>query len=202
MFYIIYTCLYQQALCAPSRNSILTGRRPDTLHLYDFYSYWRDTVGNFTTIPQYFKEHGYETYSVGKIFHPGKSSNITDDYPYSWTYYPYHPPTDIYKDAAVCIDSTTKKYQKNLICPVNVNNQPGKSLPDLQILEYAIDILKNNNFTKPLFLAVGFHKPHIPLKFPKHYLGKGHINKIFVNIRSRYRIIVTETMKSSCLRYN
>ncbi|KAJ0179161.1 hypothetical protein K1T71_004873 [Dendrolimus kikuchii] len=167
----------QQALCAPSRNSILTGRRPDALHLYDFYSYWRDTVGNFMTLPQYFKEHGYDTYSVGKVFHPGKSSNFTDDYPYSWSHHPYHAPTEIYKDAAVCKNMITKKYQKNLICPVNVNNQPGKSLPDLQILDYAIKVLKNNR-TKPLFLAVGFHKPHIPLKFPKHYLDKIPLNKI------------------------
>lgn len=61
----------QQSLCAPSRNSILTGRRPDTLHLYDFYSYWRKDVGNFTTLPQHLKNNGYTTMSIGKVFHPG-----------------------------------------------------------------------------------------------------------------------------------
>ena len=45
----------QQALCAPSRNSFLTSRRPDTTRLYDFYSYWRTAAGNFTTLPQYFR---------------------------------------------------------------------------------------------------------------------------------------------------
>ena len=64
--------LFQQALCAPSRNSFLTSRRPDTLHLYDFYSYWRTSAGNFTTLPQYFKQNGYYTKSIGKVFHPGK----------------------------------------------------------------------------------------------------------------------------------
>jgi hypothetical protein len=66
------TYLFQQALCAPSRNSFLTSRRPDTLHLYDFYSYWRTAAGNFTTLPQHFKENGYHTKTIGKIFHPGK----------------------------------------------------------------------------------------------------------------------------------
>lgn len=66
-------CLFQQALCAPSRNSFLTSRRPDTLHLYDFYSYWRTAAGNFTTLPQHFKENGYHTKSIGKIFHPGNA---------------------------------------------------------------------------------------------------------------------------------
>uniref|UniRef100_A0A8C8WUR5 Iduronate 2-sulfatase n=1 Tax=Panthera leo TaxID=9689 RepID=A0A8C8WUR5_PANLE len=61
----------QQAVCAPSRVSFLTGRRPDTTRLYDFNSYWRVHAGNFSTIPQYFKENGYVTMSVGKVFHPG-----------------------------------------------------------------------------------------------------------------------------------
>lgn len=162
----------QQALCAPSRNSILTGRRPDSLRLYDFYSYWRDGVGNFTTLPQYLKENGYETYSVGKVFHPGKSSNFTDDYPYSWSYQPYHPPTEKYKDSAVCKDPVSKRLSSNIICPVRVKDQPGKSLPDLQSLDHAVNILKQNSKKKPFFLAIGFHKPHIPFKFPQRYLSK------------------------------
>ncbi|KAL4844939.1 hypothetical protein H8958_022806 [Nasalis larvatus] len=61
----------QQAVCTPSHVSFLTGRRPDTTRLYDFNSYWRVHAGNFSTIPQYFKENGYVTMSVGKVFHPG-----------------------------------------------------------------------------------------------------------------------------------
>ncbi|ELU18596.1 hypothetical protein CAPTEDRAFT_96261 [Capitella teleta] len=61
----------QQALCAPSRVSFLTSRRPDTTRLYDFHHYWRTFAGNYTTLPQYFKENGYFTQSVGKVFHPG-----------------------------------------------------------------------------------------------------------------------------------
>lgn len=161
----------QQALCAPSRNSILTGRRPDALGLYDFYSYWRQNIGNYTTLPQLFKENGYKTYSVGKVFHPGASSNYTDDYPYSWSQLPYHPSSEKYKDAAVCKDDTGKELHKNLICPVTVHEQPDRTLPDLQSLQYAMTVLKEIK-DKPFFLCVGFHKPHIPLKFPKHYLGK------------------------------
>ncbi|XP_063530604.1 iduronate 2-sulfatase [Cydia strobilella] len=169
----------QQALCAPSRNSMLTGRRPDSLRLYDFYSYWRDSVGNFTTLPQLFKQNGYDTYSVGKIFHPGASSNFSDDFPYSWTEEPYHPTTDKYKDAAVCKDKITNKLQKNLICPVDVISQPDHTLPDLQTLDYAVNILQERrNKSRPFLLAVGFHKPHIPLKYPQEYLDRVPIDKI------------------------
>ncbi|XP_021182710.3 iduronate 2-sulfatase [Helicoverpa armigera] len=168
----------QQALCAPSRNSMLTGRRPDSLHLYDFYSYWRHIVGNFATLPQFFKDNGYETYSIGKVFHPGISSNFTDDYPYSWSQQPYHPPTEKYKDAAVCKDEETKKLQSNLLCPVNVRHQPGGTLPDLQSLGHAVDFVSNRNSSRPFFLAVGFYKPHIPIKYPEEYLAKIPIDKV------------------------
>ncbi|XP_059059979.1 iduronate 2-sulfatase isoform X2 [Achroia grisella] len=168
----------QQALCAPSRNSLLTGRRPDSLHLYDFYNYWRTEVGNFTTIPQFYKENGFETYSVGKVFHPGASSNFTDDYPLSWSNVPYHPPTEVYKDAAVCKDRETLRYQKNLVCPVNINTQPGKSLPDLESLKYATKVINERNTSIPFLMAIGFHKPHIPLKFPEKYLERVPIETV------------------------
>ena len=67
------TAAAQQALCAPSRTSFLTSRRPDTTKIYANKGifYWRDKR-NFTTLPQYFKQSGYITSSVGKVFHSGK----------------------------------------------------------------------------------------------------------------------------------
>ena len=59
----------QLAVCSPSRSSLLTGRRPDTTHVYDLTTYFRTVGGNFTTIPQYFKEHNYKSVGMGKIFH-------------------------------------------------------------------------------------------------------------------------------------
>lgn len=163
---------FKQALCAPSRNSFLTSRRPDSLHLYDFYSYWRDSVGNYTTIPQHFKENGYYTHSIGKVFHPGISSNFSDDSPYSWSGKPFHPKTQAFKDAKTCIDHDGQLVD-NLICPVIVESQPEGTLPDLESLNAAFDFLnyKNNITDKPYFLAVGFHKPHVPFKFPLQYLS-------------------------------
>ncbi|CAG0888723.1 unnamed protein product [Cyprideis torosa] len=113
----------QQALCAPSRNSLLTSRRPDTLRLYDVGSYWRQVAGNFTTLPQYFKEHGYYSVSMGKIFHPGRSCNHSDDMPYSWSQPPYHPPAQSFKNSAVCSSGSANSTERfrNLVCPVDVD---------------------------------------------------------------------------------
>nr|CAI5843201.1 unnamed protein product [Callosobruchus analis] len=168
--FVFRNAFAQQALCAPSRNSLLTSRRPDSLHLYDFYSYWRSTVGNFTTMPQYFKENGYHTYSIGKVFHPGKSSNFTDDYPYSWSIPTFHPKTEQFMNFPVCVDKEGILV-KNLICPVIVESQPGNNLPDIESLNEAVRYLEDRrNATEPYFLAVGFHKPHVPFKFPNEYL--------------------------------
>nr|XP_033336454.1 iduronate 2-sulfatase isoform X2 [Megalopta genalis] len=171
----------QQALCAPSRNSFLTSRRPDSLQLYDFYSYWRKDIGNFTTLPQHLKNSGYITKSIGKVFHPGISSNNSDDSPYSWTEVPFHPYTEKYKNAPVCRPNLNLPPAPNLICPVKVSSMPNKTLPDIEILQDARHFLQTHaNDSTPFFLAVGFQKPHIPFKYPKRYLKHHPLRKFKV----------------------
>ncbi|XP_014224045.1 iduronate 2-sulfatase [Trichogramma pretiosum] len=172
---IFHRAYAQQSLCAPSRNSMLTSRRPDSLGLYDFNSYWRCVAGNFTTLPQHLKQQGYRTASLGKVFHPGASSNWNDDSPYSWTERPFHPVTDEYKDAPVCPDEqssagATTVLASNLLCPVRVSAMPNSTLPDLETLRASRRFLRSDHAQRPFFLAVGFQKPHIPLKYPKRYL--------------------------------
>ncbi|KAM6117336.1 iduronate 2-sulfatase [Pterocles gutturalis] len=168
---VVFSNAYaQQAVCAPSRVSFLTGRRPDTTRLYDFYSYWRVHAGNYSTMPQYFKENGYVTLSVGKVFHPGVSSNYSDDYPYSWSIPPFHPLTEKYENDKTCRGKDGKLYA-NLVCPVDVTEMPSGTLPDIQSTEEAIrllNVMKTNK--QKFFLAVGYHKPHIPLRYPQEFL--------------------------------
>uniref|UniRef100_A0A8C3AB85 Iduronate 2-sulfatase n=1 Tax=Cyclopterus lumpus TaxID=8103 RepID=A0A8C3AB85_CYCLU len=161
----------QQAVCAPSRTSMLTSRRPDTTRLYDFNSYWRTHSGNYTTLPQYFKSRGYFTTSVGKIFHPGIPSNHSDDFPYSWSTPAFHPASFRYEKEKVC-KGEDGKLHANLLCAVNVAEQPGGTLPDLESTDEAVRLLKSRvNDDVPFFLAVGFHKPHIPFRIPQEYLS-------------------------------
>ena len=79
LFDFAYT---QFAYCAPSRNSFLSGRRPERTKALNFKSTFRMAPGGaaWTTMPQFFKNHGYFTSSAGKIFHDGM------DDPPSWTY--------------------------------------------------------------------------------------------------------------------
>ena len=74
----------QQALCSPSRISLLTGRHPWTTRIYQIGPFLRETMPDVVTLPQHFKNQGYFTRSLGKIYHVG-----IDD-PDSWTVPPWH----------------------------------------------------------------------------------------------------------------
>lgn len=66
------------AVCAPSRTAFLTGLRPDTSQVWTIGPYWRNTSRgkglDTTTLPQHFRQHGYNVTGAGKIFHPGTAS--------------------------------------------------------------------------------------------------------------------------------
>ena len=53
----------QQAVCSPSRNSFMSGRRPDTTKVWNFINHFREAdVGqNWTSMPEYFKKQGPRT---------------------------------------------------------------------------------------------------------------------------------------------
>lgn len=61
----------------------------------------------------------------------------------------------------------------NVVCPVNVSTQPEHTLPDIQSTQHAVQFLeKLSKESQPFFLALGYHKPHIPFKFPQEYLSR------------------------------
>lgn len=78
----------QQAICGPSRNSFLSGRRPDRIRTYTFESSFRDAPGGLEmhSLPQAFKEAGWISCGVGKTFHDDAIMSPPDyDTPLSWS---------------------------------------------------------------------------------------------------------------------
>lgn len=62
----------QQGVCSPSRNSFLSGRRPDTTQIWNFKGSFRDVLGNaVSSLPGAFKNAGWLTTGMGKVYHPG-----------------------------------------------------------------------------------------------------------------------------------
>ena len=75
----------QQALCSPSRLSLLTGKRPDTTRVWDLSTHFRKALPDAVTLPQFFKQQGYQTQAIGKVLH-GNGKPAFD--PPSWTHEP------------------------------------------------------------------------------------------------------------------
>ncbi|MCR4411926.1 MAG: sulfatase-like hydrolase/transferase [Thermoguttaceae bacterium] len=66
----------QQAVCSPSRTSLLTGLRPDTTKVYDLQTHFRLNLPDVVTLPQHFKECGYHTVGLSKIYHGGPATKV------------------------------------------------------------------------------------------------------------------------------
>ncbi len=155
----------QQAVCSPSRLSLLTGRRPDTIRVWDLATHFRDAFPDVVTLPQHFKNNGYHTQSLGKIYHgSGKPSK---DAP-SWSVEPQYDfvrdPTWRYalpqnlrgkglkRSAAEAADVADNIYIDGIVCDAAI-----RTLAELHASK------------QPFFLAVGFRKPHLPFCAPQKY---------------------------------
>jgi iduronate 2-sulfatase len=162
----------QQALCNPSRSSFLSGRRPDTLHLWNNGTHFREKNPDVMTMPQWFKANGYETRCVGKIFHNWHTKEKGDRRSWSaaeFLHYANHGddkpqvegelPPNLARPAG-------RDYGSVPLC--ERRNVPDEAYYDGRVAAEAVRTLGQLK-DKPFFLAVGFWKPHAPFNAPKKY---------------------------------
>jgi len=155
----------QLAVCSPSRLSLLTGLRPDTIKVWDLKTHFRKAKPKAVTLPQLFKQNGYHTQSIGKIFHgSGKPSKD----PASWSKPPLYDyvrePTMRYANPANLAGKGLKRAASESA------DVPDNTYADGIVCDEAVKALQKLKATgKPFFLAVGFRKPHLPFCAPKRY---------------------------------
>src|SRR4051812_29241484 len=162
----------QQALCNPSRSSMLTGRRPDTLKVWNNSTHFRDGNPDVTTLPLWLKEHGYPTRCVGKIFHNWHTA--VHGAPRSWSapeflHYANHGDDLPQVDGALPPNHatlTTLRYGATSMC--ESRDVPDTAYYDGRVAAEAVRVLGEIK-DQPFFLAVGFWKPHAPFNAPKKY---------------------------------
>ncbi len=157
----------QQAVCNPSRASFMTGRRPDTLKVWDLKRHFRDTLPDVVTLPQHFKNHGWFARGIGKIFHNGNTTPQGD--PASWSVPQTFHWAPHWEDWVVPGAPKGTKPEKKR-GPTQRLDVSDDFYWDGQIAEEAIGALRGFKGKKePFFLAVGFWKPHLPFNAPKKY---------------------------------
>jgi iduronate 2-sulfatase len=162
----------QQAVCNPSRSSLLTGLRPDTLGLWNNGTHFRELKPDVTTLPLHFKQNGYTTRCVGKIFHNWHTKEKGDARSWSapeFLHYATHGDDGPQVSGPVPPNQATggpRKYTNVAMC--ESRDVPDEAYYDGRVAAEAVRVLAEIK-DRPFFLAVGFWKPHAPFNAPKKY---------------------------------
>lgn len=185
----------QQAVCNPSRASLMTGLRPDSTKVHDLQRHFRAFIPDVVTVSQHFKNHGYHSQAISKIYH-----RRLDD-PQSWSVPQSRPKAPTYIDPKIRAQmrKTRRELESKGIAtrrgPDKKDPKTGATLalsnrkrvpvhgptweaPDVadnvlcdgKTADRIIELLREfKQKDKPFFLGCGFIKPHLPFVAPKKY---------------------------------
>ncbi|WP_257669915.1 sulfatase [Parapedobacter tibetensis] len=172
----------QIALCNPSRASLLTGLRPDELNVYNLTTHIREHAPDAVTLPQLFKNNGWQSQGLYKIFHlipsdPRAFGNMDDTA--SWSSPLWLPTKSVYGPKGEALRQRKLDEMAKAGDTMDYSNIPrgfateAPTIPDSALAdgETAVQAIKVLNELKDerFFLAVGFYKPHLPFIAPKEY---------------------------------
>lgn len=164
----------QQAICAASRSSLLTGLRPDSTGIYDLNHPMRETLPQVQSMPRFFKEHGYRTVSLGKIYHHPQDDKEYWDVLDSCSAPAYASTSNReiveQKKSNIADRNLTKKQARAAAKgPAwEMADVPDETYGDGKMTDEAIRQLQNGT-KQPFFMAIGFRKPHLPFVAPQKY---------------------------------
>ena len=167
----------QMAVCQPSRAAVLSGLRPETTGVMDLGSDYRERLPDLVALPQLFKNAGYTTLALGKVHHGGGELDDAR----SWSSPPWRPArwqrhygmqstrdelARLQAEAAASNDPIESRRVRFFAweAPDVADDELGDGL----IAAEAVRLLEKHR-DEPLFLAVGFLKPHLPFVAPKRY---------------------------------
>ncbi len=187
---ILFTNAYaQQAICAPSRASFLTGLRPDSTRVYDLNTHVRDMVPGVVTIPQYFKDRGYATRGWGKLQHyPGPNGERDlrsdgSDESYAWTEgWGKGGHKDYANEDNIAYMAMRQRFAEQ-IGLTGLERYLFTRGPSVEISDVADTVYSDGHMTmelvtaleeksksrEPFFYAIGYIRPHLPFSAPRKY---------------------------------
>ena len=157
----------QQAVCNPSRASLMTGLRPSTLGIWDLPTHFRQRLPDVVTLPQWFKQHGYHTQNIGKMFHNWRQDDYKGD-AVSWSV----PAVMHYNTHGADLPVVKGELPPNLVKTprCEMRDVPDDAYFDGRIAGLSVEALRRlKDKDEPFFLAVGFWKPHASFNAPKKY---------------------------------
>lgn len=154
----------QQAICAPSRMSTLTGLRPESLGIYSIFTPLRKIHKEVVSLPQLFNKNGYKTISIGKVYHHDR-----DDEEVWTTYFKKEPNSYLRPENIALLKRLKEEGAKPIKGPAFENaDVEDEAYKDGRAAKYAIETLHQVKDDKFL-MFVGLSKPHLPFNAPKKY---------------------------------
>ncbi len=152
-------------VCNPSRVSFLSGRRPDTTRVVTNETPTRAYLSEVVFLPEFFRQQGYRTIKVGKIFHTGPGDRFED--PRCW-------------DVDIRENDTAKKPPARQILRKQggggiVLRAPDEDTWDGFVARKAVALLEEAVAAgQPFYVAAGFRRPHTPYIAPEKYYALYH----------------------------
>ena len=145
----------QSPLCNPSRTSVLTGLRPSSTGVYGLAPSLRAVAGlkSAITLPQHFRNHGYETLMAGKIYHGAYGRKSTDN-----EFDIIGPPAEVGPRPTSPLVETPSHHP---LVDWGTFPHRDEDKGDWKLASWTVDQLQQPH-EKPFFLSVGFFLPHVP----------------------------------------
>ncbi len=183
-------------VCGPSRTAILSGMRPVTSGIYDNNIKFSRDLPQVVSLPEHFKNNGYQVYGIGKLFH-GSTANVPstafDVYggklgsaaPFTSSdlqiskQNPYHEISKLGKTFKLPLNGMPADRYWNRANtfdwgPVDL---PDSLFSDRQSVDWSIDKLHKIK-DQPFLLTLGFERPHQPLFNPKRFHDMYPLNEV------------------------
>lgn len=174
---VLFTHAYAQyPQCNQSRASFLTSQYPDQLQVLSLKEHVRDAQPDVVTLPQHFRNNGYFTARVGKIFHQGVPPEIGQDGlddRISWDLAINPAGVDIQVDewiVSIAPPELDKRSFGGMLSWLRLDSDEAHT--DEVGAAQAIRLLHDyhpDKTGKPLFLALGFYRPHTPYIAPGRF---------------------------------
>jgi arylsulfatase A-like enzyme len=160
-------------LCGPSRAALMTGISPASSGIYKNNQLFRGSpvLKDAITLPQHFMNNGYKAIGAGKIYHG------SDPDPASWDdYWPSQEKNEPNDPKPNKNSPLIKEYSHFGSPLIDIGSE---EMGDWRSADWVINQLQSNH-DKPLFLAFGIYRPHLPWNVPKKYYDKFPLDSIIL----------------------